>query len=1015
MGLNLFISSNTNKLSKQLCTNSKKHSDNPFDKQIIITQNEGINQWLKIQFAKENGVFSNFDFIKPNNFVNNVFWLAEITSQDEYNTEKIRWYIYKILSTDSLLEKHGVLKSFLEDDELKIIQLATKIADLFDQYLIYRSDYINLWNNHEQIVTTRKDLQAHADWQKDIWNELKGNFTFEDKVGLAQHLQKAFNQEAFIHKLKSRYDRISIFGLSILTPFHLDVFSKVSEHIEVDFYLFNPAPNEYWYDETGKKSITKIERYTKKSADELFLKSGNPLLSNWGKTGKDLFNQLYDANEELEVTNLDSDYSRSEGNLLSKLQSEIKETVVDEDDLFHDELIEDSSILINSCFSPIREIEELLLYVNDLVSKGAQLDEVLVVVNDIELYSPYIKSIFDNSSIPFNIAGAKFSNQESISKALTEFLSFNYEDINNIKLVSLLRHDLIKSKYQISDLEFIEKLISDLNFRFGIEGSKEDSSDLVSFKSAVEKLILGYSTAHQQINNSIYPLRDYSDSDYLEVFKFVGFVNDLILYLKNRPNSASLEDWSVFFQEEIIDRFFNISDDYLEERIVINEHLRILQDLSNELDSIKFETVRRAFLDSLVNNIKSSQFISGKLTFTSLIPLRGVPYKHIAILGMNQSDFPRTETPISYDLSLLDRRRGDRNVKESDKYLFLEYLFAAQSSLYLSYVGRDQKDLSDKPASIIIDEFEDYILSNSEKHKSFIKKSSLTSTYSLYGRNTKLNTGYIDVESKDSVIDYKNLVKFYKDPVKYFAENRIGVYYDFDRHNDLEPYEKFDIESPLLKFQIRDYINNTEEIDVKWLQSIGVIPLSQKGEFDYDSLAKEVTEFHDRIVELNDLRQEAIQLEVKGSILETTINLNKGLIIDWSYSSKEKLTTNIINAVFDFLIARSVGLDYNLKFYNLNVHKPTEISHDLISTEQATKELEGLIDTFNEGQIKPLLYSPVLAKKAWNQYFLSLIDGKPYKFLSKSLTMKKEISFDEFDPLKQEQIDKTLFPFLKKK
>jgi exodeoxyribonuclease V gamma subunit len=47
---------------------------------------------------------------------------------------------------------------------------------------------------------------------------------------------------------------------------------------------------------------------------------------------------------------------------------------------------------------------------------------------------------------------------------------------------------------------------------------------------------------------------------------------------------------------------------------------------------------------------------------------------------MNDGDYPRTRTPMDFDLMALDYRPGDRSRREDDRYLFLEALLSARDA-----------------------------------------------------------------------------------------------------------------------------------------------------------------------------------------------------------------------------------------------------------------------------------------------------------------------------------------------
>ena len=55
------------------------------------------------------------------------------------------------------------------------------------------------------------------------------------------------------------------------------------------------------------------------------------------------------------------------------------------------------------------------------------------------------------------------------------------------------------------------------------------------------------------------------------------------------------------------------------------------------------------------------------------------------------------------------RRRGDRSLKEEDRYLFLETLLSAEDCLYISYTGQSDRDNSLIPPSVLVAELLDYV------------------------------------------------------------------------------------------------------------------------------------------------------------------------------------------------------------------------------------------------------------------------------------------------------------------
>src|SRR5688572_25980512 len=89
--------------------------------------------------------------------------------------------------------------------------------------------------------------------------------------------------------------------------------------------------------------------------------------------------------------------------------------------------------------------------------------------------------------------------------------------------------------------------------------------------------------------------------------------------------------------------------------------------------------------------------------------MRSIPFRVIALLGMNDGEFPRTQKTLSFDLLAEDPEPGDRSLKDEDRYLFLEAILSVRQHLLISYVGRGVQDNAELPPSPVVSELVDYV------------------------------------------------------------------------------------------------------------------------------------------------------------------------------------------------------------------------------------------------------------------------------------------------------------------
>ncbi|GIT53099.1 MAG: hypothetical protein Ct9H300mP16_02590 [Pseudomonadota bacterium] len=122
-----------------------------------------------------------------------------------------------------------------------------------------------------------------------------------------------------------------------------------------------------------------------------------------------------------------------------------------------------------------------------------------------------------------------------------------------------------------------------------------------------------------------------------------------------------------------------------------------------ELEVFRRDLVRRLAMPG------RGHFLSGAVTFAALAPGRCLPARFVCLLGMNDEDFPRRDVRCGFDLIRLHPRTGDRRQRDEDRQVFLEALMSARERLYISFTGRDVRDDTLKPASVLVSELRDYI------------------------------------------------------------------------------------------------------------------------------------------------------------------------------------------------------------------------------------------------------------------------------------------------------------------
>ena len=125
---------------------------------------------------------------------------------------------------------------------------------------------------------------------------------------------------------------------------------------------------------------------------------------------------------------------------------------------------------------------------------------------------------------------------------------------------------------------------------------------------------------------------------------------------------------------------------------------------------IPFTVLRDALQSAAASASRPTARLADGVTVAALATGQTFPAKVVCAMGVNDGSFPRSPTPLSFDvMAQEDARRGDRSVRDEDRLAFLEALLAARRCFLVSYTGRGLRDDAAIPPSVVVDELKGYL------------------------------------------------------------------------------------------------------------------------------------------------------------------------------------------------------------------------------------------------------------------------------------------------------------------
>jgi|SRR5690554_4069744 len=984
MAIQLGISNSLKSLADRL-VNQLQQTKSVFQPVYIVTQTAGMNIWLKQQLAEKLGIAANIQFLKPNDAIHLIFRkLSGFYQFDSISAHDLNWLIYDILQEDNFKNEFPKIAEYYNqtglEGEIKRMALAEKVADLFDQYQIYRATEIDLWNNNEDWENLKfiKD-ETDQKWQKYIWNRAREMAAekFSDKTHIGKYILGELEKPERIEQLQKEVPALYFFGLSLITEYHLQIIYKVSEFIDVEFLFQNPAPWQYWYDDKSEKIVDFLKRIGKYGASEKA--EGNPLLTSWGKLTQNTFKMFFRDDDTLNTL---QDFGVKEPETDSLLHNIQHAVFNNEKDgiSFSNQQLDDGTVTINSCYSPIREVEVLYNYLVHLIdqkNEALSARDIIVMVSDIDLYGSYIKAVFDNAphKFPYTIADESFVVSDTISNALHAILSLGENQFTSEKVMSLLDFSSIRKRFKIENTELIRRVVDAANIRFGFSGKRENDTDYVSWEYGLNRMMFGLCMSGDKEygtgETGFYPIDSVEGFDFYKIIPFVHFVRVLKDTIRERTRNRTVSDWVKFVENSLFTFIGEIGENPDEDYVLLQNQLSQYNNLQDLFDKkVDFEVFRYHFLPTLMEARRSSNFASYGITFCSLIPMRSIPFKVVALLGMDLQKFPRMNRPVSFDLIEKNKQVGDRDLKENDKQLFLDTLLSAEDYFYISFVGQSVKDNEAIPPSALVDEFIDFIAVHSENadeiRENFIQKHPLHGFSNMY--NTKENPqlySYLlnqnstnekplgEKKTQDfdfSEIDIYRLISFIQNPSKGYYNRVLNCFYD-DEIIGLPEVERFDLnhlEQWIFKdVFVRDGVDFSAEF-IEEHKKRGNLPLKNMSVFRMNRIAEEMMTAKEIFDEYrNELEEEFIDVEIQvgnSTLIGKVKGIYGGRLLRYSVSSNFK--KHKIAAYIEFLALKTIGIDKTLFF----IDKAGVVSRAKeISKEEAFNKLSFMVNLFKNG------------------------------------------------------------------
>ncbi len=567
-GLRLHHSNRLEVLAAELAHLARAGPGDPFAPERIVVPHPTIGRWLSLELARKLGIAANVRFEQPAEFAWSIMrgLVPDLSAERPYDPARLRWRIHDLLpgpagtpgsraagdrrpgrSPDgagahgAVRALEGAVDGYLRDgDPRKRLELADRLARMYDQCLLYRCDWIRDWEGgaapHWQARLWQRVVAADGPDGADHWVGALERFHRASRDGcrsdpaddcspgpssgsqrrgatpvrLPPPHAAASSPVGGSARPPGWPRRASFFAVPALSPSYLELLREMARGIEIHLFALNPC-REYWGDIHSRREIG--HRAEGNDPDARYLTEGNELLAAWGRAGRDGF----DALVEIPDAEWDEHFVEPAGfTRLAAVQRDILDLRLadagarEDASAAHDSgrdvtesgipcgsVVEapsasessgaatrprDDSLQIHVCHSPVREAEVLhdrLLAVFD-AHPDLEPADVLVLTPDLEVYGPAVEAVFAAAGrIACNVAGARAAESRTL-RAFLDLLALPGSRYGAQTVLAPLAAPAVRTRFGIAeaDVAAIRDWVRNAGIRWGVDESHRGEEDL---------------------------------------------------------------------------------------------------------------------------------------------------------------------------------------------------------------------------------------------------------------------------------------------------------------------------------------------------------------------------------------------------------------------------------------------------------------------------------------------------------------------------------------------------------
>lgn len=695
---------------------------------VISVPAKGVERWLAQQLSRSLGVAANIAFSHPNQLVAEVLAAVKGIAPDDdpWAPGRLVWTLLRVIDECldepwcAMLAHHlGSSDGASSHRRGRRYGTAEALARLFTGYGENRPAMLVDWAAGGDSDGAGAGVPADLTWQVELWRRLR------EKIGTqspAERLGDACRMLVDEPGLVDLPARVSLFGATRLSHAQLEVLAALAVHRDIHLWLTHPSP-AMW------QLISDRPTPLRRGDDDSALLLNNPLLAGLSRDIRELQHRLRDRC-------IDIHHPGQEGaaGTLAAVRADI---AAERTPGAAGRVEHDGSIAIHACHGAARQVEVLRETLLGLLAADETLQprDIIVLCPDVDTFAPLIAAAFGQPDVAehpghrlrVRLADRGLAYTNPLLDTVAGLLRLAAGRVTASEVLDLAASGPVARRFGFTGeaLETLRTWTVTAGARWGLGERQRAAHGLAgvrqnTFVTALDRLLLGVAADESDLRwlGLALPLDDVESSDVDLAGRFAEFIDRLSAVLARLSGDRQAAEWTSTL-DGALDLLTEVAPDSAWQRVQAARELAAATEHaapSGLIDTaptggarIRLADVRSLLARRLAARPTRANFRTGELTVCTLVPMRSVPHRVVALIGLDDDTFPRTAAADGDDILARDPCLGERDPRSEDRQLLLDAVTAATEHLIVCFTGADPVTGASRPPAAPLAELIDAV------------------------------------------------------------------------------------------------------------------------------------------------------------------------------------------------------------------------------------------------------------------------------------------------------------------